>query len=208
MKIFRLCCWLAIVLLLNGCYTYSNFQSAKLLVKGKYEITPSYSSVSFANDGQSQEMSDNFGVQLGYGLSDNVNVRFRFENIAPEYDGISSYNFVAIEPKFSLIKDRSAFSLPIGFFTGSDVDDSETIQIHPTVHLTFPLSENFDLNFAPKFLIFLDEDADDGLIALNAGLGFSTYSNKIVIRPEIGYLWDPGEEGHFFSWGLGISLIP
>jgi hypothetical protein len=207
MRNIRFICWFSVLILLNGCYTYSSLQSAKLLVKGKYEITPSYSSISFSNDGESEKVSDNFGIQLGLGISDKVNLRFRYEQISPDFPGINSYSFLSLEPKFSLEKDRVAFSVPFGLFTGSNIEESDAFQIHPSLYFTMPVSKNIEINFSPKYLIFLEENTDD-LVAINAGLGLSTDLSKWAVRPEIGYLFNPGEEGHYFSFSLGVSLMP
>jgi len=207
MKNLKFLFWISVILILNGCYTYSSLQSARLLVKGKYEITPSYSSVSFSDEGESEKMTDNYGVQLGYGISKNANLRLRYEKISPDYSGSDGYSFMAVEPKFGLVKDKLAFSFPVGFFSGSGIDTSDSWQIHPSFHLTIPASKNLEINVSPKILIFLEEDTDD-LIAFNAGLGISDDLSKWAFRPEIGYLINPGEDGHYFSWSLGVSFTP
>ena len=136
MKIYRWTLILISIIFLNGCYTFSSLQSAKLLVKGKYEITPSYSNISFSEDGNTEKMTDNFGVQAGFGVTDKFNLRFRYENIKPEFPEADSYSFLAIEPKISIEKDIIAFSVPVGFFTGPSIDDDESVQIHPSLHFT------------------------------------------------------------------------
>ncbi len=209
MRLLKLVVLACVIILLSGCYTYSSLQSARLVRTGKYEITPSYSSVSFSNEGHSEKMTDNLGVQIGFGMSDKMNLRFRFENINPDYKGIDSYSFLALEPKFSLMEDRVALSLPVGFFTGGGIDESDTWQIHPSLHFTFPVNDFLEVNLSPRVLLFLEEDTDD-FVALNAGLGISNDFNKWVIRPEIGYMFSTNSdvEGHFFAFSLGLSFTP
>ncbi|HQU71054.1 MAG TPA: hypothetical protein PKV71_06630 [Calditrichia bacterium] len=46
----------------------------------------------------------------------------------------------------------------------------------------------------------------DVLVAFNLGLGISSDLNRWALRPEVGYLFNPGENGHYFHWSLGVSV--
>lgn len=197
---------LCVLFLASGCYTFSGFQTARLLSRGRYEVTPSYSSVSLSNEGASQSMTDNWGVQVGYGLTDQANLRFRYERLESAFDGSKGYNYLALGPKFGLIKDRAACGFPVGLYWGADLDTPDTWHIQPTLCLTKGLGSTVEITVAPSYLMFLKEGADDW-VALNVGLGFSSDLTKWAVRPEIGFLKNPGEEGHYSSWGLAISVI-
>ncbi|MCY3807999.1 MAG: hypothetical protein OXG58_00925 [Gemmatimonadetes bacterium] len=53
----------------------------------------------------------------------------------------------------------------------------------------------------------LGEDAPDDFVGVNLGLGLSSDRDRWVIRPEVGFLKDPGEEGTLWQWSLGFSFL-
>ena len=59
---------------------------------------------------------------------------------------------------------------------------------------------------AGKIIYFLTADDAESLVALNLGLGLGP-SDKWVIRPEAGFLWNPGESGHYWHLSLGASYL-
>ena len=78
--------------------------------------------------------------------------------------------------------------------------------MHPTLLLTHSVRPRLELNASLKGLIPLSSDGGDTLVAMNFGVGFGDFE-RWVIRPEIGFLFDPGESGHFTQIGLGITLF-
>lgn len=55
-----------VVLVLSGCVPFvADQQSARLLAPGEVEVTPSFSSVSFSNEGESEHVQDQFGLRAG-----------------------------------------------------------------------------------------------------------------------------------------------
>ena len=74
---------LIILLLIVGCVpiTFSNLQSAKMIRKGKFEYTPSFSSSINTNS---------FGLQTAYGLNNKYNFRLRLERIMIDFDEFES----------------------------------------------------------------------------------------------------------------------
>ncbi len=74
---------LLIILLIVGCVpiTFSNLQSAKMIRKGKFEYTPSFSSSINTNS---------FGLQTAYGLNNKYNFRLRLERIIIDFDEFES----------------------------------------------------------------------------------------------------------------------
>ena len=77
------------ILLIVGCVpiTFSNLQSAKMIRKGKFEYTPSFSSSINTNS---------FGLQTAYGLNNKYNFRLRLERIMIDWDDFKrdSSNFI------------------------------------------------------------------------------------------------------------------
>jgi hypothetical protein len=49
-------------------------------------------------------------------------------------------------------------------------------------------------------------DDPEALVALNLGLGLGPHE-RWVVRPEIGFLWNPGEDGRYMHLSLGFSYL-
>jgi len=63
-----------------------------------------------------------------------------------------------------------------------------------------------ELNWAAKYLVPLSEEGGDNLLAFNLGLGLGPPKGRWTLRPEIGWLIDPGEEGHDTQFSIGLSV--
>lgn len=197
---------LLLIFLTSNCVTiFSEFQSADTLGEGNTEITPAASIVNFSNDGESDHIQTNIGVQVGYGVSEVTDLRFRFE--APSYgDDLSTFGeifAIGFGPKVQLIEDKVAAYIPLGLAFGEDIETSDTYEIQPTVIFTFPLSSNAELNPSAKVIVpFNDRDT-----ALALNLGFGIWNGNIGIRPEVGIMKSLSDgEGTFAHFGVGFSI--
>lgn len=197
-----------LTLMLTGCYTYSVLQSARILNPGQVEITPSFSTLTYYQENESQHMTTHLGAQLGLGVAHNFNLRFRFERmmIDDEFsDFVENYSFMSFGPKIGSERGIVALSCPFGLFLGEAFEGDNTWQMIPTLHVTIPVNQIFEINLSPSVLVFFEENADN-LVALNAGVGLSQDLSRWAIRPELGWLFSPGDEGHFFSVSVGLSF--
>ena len=201
------------ILFIVGCapITFSNLQSAKMTRKGKFEFTPSFSTSINTNS---------FGLQTSYGLNNKYNFRLRLERIMIDFDEFESgsSNFIDMSIfnskanithlsfgiKYQLLKNKSAIYIPISF-TKIDNDSEIIKQIEPTYIHTFSF-KNFEINPSIKALIPLDSNTKDYLLAYNLGFGISSNLSKWVIRPEVGILTSPLEEGGIPHMSIGLSL--
>jgi hypothetical protein len=165
---------------------FSELQSARLVGPGRTEITPSYSAVFLGEEGHVQ---DDLGVQAGFGIAKPIDLRLRYEMLIA--DG-ALLHAVGVGPKLRVLPDRVALFVPIGFGFGEDVETSETVQVHPTMLLTWPASPTFELNASAKVLVPLAGDQDTG-VAFNLGPGLSSDLRRWAARPEIGVLLDPAD---------------
>jgi hypothetical protein len=196
-----------------GCApVFSDLQSARLAGQGRVELTPSASFVDFSDEG-TNHIQDQFGVQVATGVHERVDLRFRYEQIrvaGEEWDDAPPadlhVNVVGFGPKLSLVKDRLALAVPAGFAFGGDIESGETWEIQPTLIGTLPITRHLELTLAGKYIIPLTADDGDNLVALNLGLGAGKL-DRWAVRPEIGFLWNPGEEGHFRHLSLGFSFL-
>jgi hypothetical protein len=190
---------------------FSDLQSAKLVRPGQIELTPSASRVSFSSDEEddSGHVQDGYGVQLGVGLHEAIELRGRFEHLEGVGD-VPGVEVVGIGPKIRLVEDRLALYVPVGrAFGGPDESDfGQSWQVHPTLLATVPAHRNVEVNASAKYLVPLKEDGGDNLVAFNLGLGLGPDLDRWAIRPEAGVLFNPGEDGHFYHLSLGLSFRP
>lgn len=198
---------LAIFAALQSCApVFSELQSARTVGKNRFELTPSYSTVSFTSDKETDGIQNHLGLRAAYGITPKLDLRFAYERIWPKEEGEFSdgVDVVGIGPKVSLVENMVAVSLPVGRALGEDSKDSW--QFHPTLLLTLPaVPDKFDITLAPKYLFTFCEDCED-LVAVNLGLALSSDLKKWAIRPEYGMLFNPGEEGHFGQFSLGVTV--
>jgi hypothetical protein len=194
-----------IALSLSSCApVFSELQSARTLGQGNIEATPSFSTVSFSHEGESEGVQNHIGLQLAYGITPGIDLRFRYEHIwFKDSDADQTYNVIGLGPKFSLLENNIAFYVPVGRAVGEYTSD--TWQMHPTMLFTYPaLNNKLDITFASKYLIAFCEDCEN-LVALNLGLAISEDVTRWAVRPEFGMLFNPGESGHFWHLSLGFT---
>ncbi len=190
---------LGCALLVAGCApVFSDLQSARLVGRGRVELTPSASSLSFADDEGSDHVENHYGLQLATGIAPRVDLRARYER-AP------GVNVVGFGPKLALVKDTLAFALPVGFAFGEDIDSGETWEAHPTLLATWRAAKGAEFSVSGKILLPLSGDERETLYAVNLGLGLGRDVARWAIRPEVGFLWNPGESGHYTHLSLGFS---
>jgi hypothetical protein len=188
---------------------FSDLQSAKLVGKGRVELTPHYSSITASGEDGSDHIQDNFGIQAGFGVTKLMDFRMRFEFLrhsdsGEKYDESFLGYVFGFGPKFILIKDWLALFLPIGFAYGEDIKVSETWEFHPTVLFTIPVSQAFEINTSAKSLIPYRKKQNT-FYALNLGLGIGRDLRQWAFRPEIGILFDPEGDKHYFHFSLGFT---
>ena len=188
----------------NCAPVFSELQSARTVGKNRIELTPSYSSVNYHNEGDNDGLQNHIGLQAAYGITERIDIRARYERIWMKEGEIGDgVDILGIGPKFSLLDKKCAFYIPLGRALGEGSEDSW--ELHPTLLFTLPaLNNKIDLTFSPKYLITFCKDCDD-LIAFNLGIALSTDLNIWAIRPEYGLLFDPGDSGHFAHFSIGFS---
>lgn len=205
------CLLLSALVLLAGCAApFSDLQSAKTVGKGKAEITPSFSAVYFDDDNNDTgHIQDHLGLQAALGMSEKVDLRLRFERITVDKDGEAPFNVLAFGPKIGITENTVALNLPVGFALREGTETSDTWQFHPTLLLTLISGDTLEINTSAKALVPLKgSENSDTLIAFNLGMGVSTDIEKWAIRPELGILLNPGEDGRFMHFSVGLAVYP
>lgn len=183
---------------------FSDLQSARLVGDKNLEVTPSYTTMAYPRDKETGEAGSqsHLGLQAAYGLSEKVDLRFRFEHIWESGYGDNNEQVIALGPKFSVVKDRMALYLPFG----TALSDFSTAQLQPTVLFTLPVvRDKIDFNPSAKYLLTFCEDCVD-YWAFNLGMAFSNDVRKWAFRMEYGFLLTPGDEGTYRQFSCGLSL--
>jgi hypothetical protein len=198
----------------QGCYIYSAFQGARILDQGKYSLTPSAALVNFSESTDPEISTVQLGGRGSAGIGNHLELQVRYErnNTSIEIDdpdvnvdGNSvGFNYLDFGFKYGLVPDRLAVGLPIGFMFGKDVEEGESLQIHPTLFLTIPASSSVDVNISAKSLLFF-EQLEDPLLAINGGLGIRLGRSSLTLLPETGFLFSPGDEGNYYHFGMGVN---
>jgi len=188
-------------------WIYGEYQSAKMVGKGKIEATAHYTGVNISYDGESEFVFNNLGFQTGLGLGEFFELRVRYDRLWFKDYGIGDGgDILSFGPKFGTRNNKFAFMLPFAAALGNG--GGSDWQFNPTVFFTLPLSDNANLTFTPKYMISLHEYADvgDSFLGLNLGAGI-TFLENWVARPELGLMFVPGEKGSFFNFGIGASWV-
>ena len=184
----------------TGCApVFSDLQSARLTGPGRVEVTPSGSQLFFSDDDGTEHVENHYGVQLAAGVAEVLDLRVRYER-APDV------NVLGFGPKFGLLKDKLALAVPVGFAFGQDIDSGKTWEAHPTLLATWTPDRKVELTGSAKAIVPLSGENRDTLYAVNLGLGLGPDVSRWAFRPEVGFLWNPGESGHYTHLSLGLTF--
>ncbi len=212
MKIYWFWCF---PILLCSCSAPVNlsYDNGKTIPKGNLEILGSYSDY---NTGEGLNWSSNYGARICYGITDNYNLKFRYERINMDYlledvvkipDFLDDYfkdrinydlNYFEIENKLKLRHANVSFGLPLSYYSYPEIHNGY-FEFDPRIYLTLFRGTNIvELNLVPKchFVFVQNFYAMPGI---SVGLGLSNNLDRWAIRPEIG--WDG-----YFSYGIGLSV--
>lgn len=197
-----------LLLMLGSCVApiNSSFESARSLGKKNTELMGAYSHYNANGDGKSESYNNNYGLRVGYGISDRMDMKFRFEYLASAVDDGINATYFEVAPKYALINKWLSGSVPIGVYL-YDADGLESIfVVSPKMLFSYPASQKFEVTLGGKLDIYLEEDTES-TVGLNLGLAFSSNLDKWALRPEMGVLFDPGEDGKYVSFGLGFTYL-
>jgi len=200
-------CVLALAGAISGCApVFSDLQDARMAGKGHVDLTSSFSTVSFTGDEGTDHLQDGVGIQAATGITNSVDLRVRYEYVWVSGDNGAKANVLGFGPKVSIMRNHIAAYLPVGFAFGGDVDNvGDTWEFHPTLLFTVAAARILEFTGSTKYIIPFSGDMDD-LLAFNIGLGVSPDLERWAIRPEFGYMFDPGDSGgHFTHFSIGLS---
>ncbi len=202
------------VFLSTACFAPINsvYEDACMLKKGQVELQGNASMYSFPFAAFEEDISFitnyNYGGMVGFGVSDKVNLRLRYEHLywkwwnedfgdifGDDIENVPGWHYAEASAKFGLIPDRLAISTPLGIYL---VDGEHLFVFDPRLIYTFRPSDNFSLSIVPKAHIFFGEGGAFAMPGLSLGFGLSSDLNKWAIRPEVGF-------DFYFYLGAGFS---
>lgn len=182
------------------------FSDARLVGKGRTEITPTLSASGLTEEGESRHLANNFGVHAMYGVHDRADLFVGYARTDVVIDD-GGTNIIEFGPKVALLRDRMAFAMPVGLAFGGGADTNDTWHFYPTALFTLPAGSHVDINPAVRVLIPTCEDCDV-LLGVNLGAGIRVGGERTVMRPEFGFLFDPSETGFVWHFGFAVSIRP
>jgi len=193
---------------LNACFAPVNltYESARTLKKGEIDLQGNYSRYSHLGTdfSGSDNLNNNFGVKIGYGLVDWYTVKLRYERLVlnNDFDLDLATNYFELENKFKLLDNNIALGIPIGYYGTVSGDNAGGIfSIDPRIYFSFPTKTNkFEFSLIPKTHIFIFQDEVAFTPGVSLGFGFSSDLDKWAFRPEFGY------DGNF-SFGFGLNIV-
>lgn len=196
----------------------TSYERAATLGKGGLELAGSYTHYSFSGDGESAATNNNYGGKIGYGIDDKLDIKVRYEKLVPVDMGTDSKlkaNYISVIPKFSIKDKKFAFLIPFSRYNFKDESEAgETIKDHsysiaPQFIGTWTNKTNqVDLSLSMKGDLIINSEGDNQiLMGFSGGTGFSSNLDKWAIRPEVGYLFKPGEPGGYWNVGVGLQVI-
>ena len=194
----------------------NQYEKAGTLKKGNVELAGNFTSYSVAGGGGSESVNNNFGLRAGYGVSDKVDIKFRYERLKPseaiEENG-NTVSYFSVIPKIALVPNKLSLLIPFSHYStkaekGSGYDeDYDFNSIAPQLIYTLTNKKNTaDVSFGLKADYLFSDGSGGVLFGATIGGGFSSDLNKWAIRPEVGIL-SIGGGASFFSYGIGAQFI-
>lgn len=196
---------------ISGCFAPLNsvFDNANMLKKNEFRVGASYSRYYGTTYDLDNELSPRFdnlnnntGVSLGYGLSEKLNLNGRYESFNLRYvsdlfeeSEATRLNYFEAGLKIRLKEDLMAFSVPVGIYC---LEGEYIGSIDPRFIVTGSKNKKFDFTIIPKVHILIS----DGVILIpgvSFNIGLSDNLDKWAVRPEIGF------DGYFF-FGIGGNV--
>lgn len=193
---------------------YNSFDRATGNGQGTIEASIVAGRQIFSFDGDTEAFTSNIGFRGGYSILDYLELKVSWSRSFLADNDLNddlSINFIEFTPKFIFPGGKFAISLPIGRrifkVKGGGVTISEgTTYLTPELMFNHEFSPKFELGANLALVQFIgEEDGIDSLVRFNINAGFSKDRNKWVVRPEMGIVFDPGEEGSFLAPGVGFN---
>ena len=198
----------------------SEMQSAKTLGQGGMEISLNSGKVSMESESSDDEMEldvdgevqSNAGASFAYGVTDNIDLRARYESIEiTAMPSEAAFSMLSFGVKYGILKDQLALYVPYTMYSSDDDSTDAAKVISPALLYTHTFKEKYELTPSVKYLLPIGDTADDNDPGLAYNLGFGYHINdKFTLRGELGqFIPSENEDGATFShttFGLTYRL--
>ena len=192
-------------LTLQGCLTYSSYQSARIVERGRPHATLGISRSGILD---LDEKESEFGWwtldgDMRFGIAKRVDgsVRLSIFHNVPEGWGGGQFS---CDIRGGIIDDYLAVAFPFSINMGDF--HFYTLRFQPGFVGTIPLNDRLEVTGAVRAHVYL-RVMELTAVAYNVGLGITTRSGEWTFRPEIGWLQftDLNSDVTYFQYGVGIE---
>ena len=189
------------LLYFTSCVSYSSFQSARTLEKGKVSIS--------VGAGSNERAEEGYGdVAFRVGVEDSLDMGLKFNSTS--FGSI----LVMLDVKKQLPSQSKNISNAVGFGVSPVFDDEEGVAFHIPAYISFHSTNDFFTTYInPRVFYYMDFLKADGFN--NSGLGYGNslgfkIGKKFAVMPEWSFFvakyQDEAELNNFFSIGLGWNV--
>ena len=190
-------------LTLQGCLTYSSYQSARIVERGHPHATLGISRSIILEEEDSEVNWWTIDGDMRFGFAKRVDgsVRVSVFHKVPEGWGGGQ---VSCDIRGGIIEDYLTIAFPFSVNMGDF--HFYTLRFQPGFVGTIPLNERFEITGAARAHIYL-RIMELTAVAYNVGLGITSQSGEWTIRPEVGWLQftDTSSDVTYFQYGVGIE---
>jgi hypothetical protein len=188
----------------------STYERSNTLGNDHLEIAGSYSHYDFSSEGSgSVGAYNNYGGRFGVGLTDDVDIKIRYERFLSAQTGDEAADYLSIFPKFEIWNDEISVIIPLSsYFDESVFSSVARYSIAPEFIGTHPFSKKVDVtgNFKLDYFFPKNNLEDELLFGFKLGFGLSSDLEKWSLRPEAGLLIDSNDSGQLWSYGLALQF--
>ena len=188
----------------------SDMQSAKTAGQGGIEISLSSGNVSMDSESSDDdiemqvdgEVQSNSGGSFAYGITDNIDLRARYENIEiTAMPSEVSFSMLSFGLKYGILEDKLALYVPYTMYNSDDDSTDAAKVISPALLYTSIFKEKYEITPSIKYILPVGDTADDNDPGLAYNLGFGYHiTDKFTFRGEWGqYIPSDSEDNSTYS---------
>jgi len=191
----------------GSCVTPINMTQdrAKTIGKNRLEVAGSYTK--YSDEENNQVGNNNYGGRIGYGLSQDVDLKVRYERLVSTNENGGAGNYLSLLPKINLYQQKISLLVPVCSYFGDYIfDDDSRYSIAPEIIGTYSFGTNADISGMIKGDYFFPTEgkSHEFYWGFKVGFGVSSDLDKWAIRPEVGYMLNPNGPGQIWSYGVGL----
>jgi len=209
---------LMVALLASSCSSMlpvnAYFEKAGTLQKGVTELSGHATGYSVSHFERTDPISQNYGLRIGHGITDKLDMKFRYERQAytNHFDNrIKSAHYISFMPKYAVEQGKLAVALPIStYFAKYEVEGSRYKKTYTSftplvIYTATARSNKADLSLGMKYDLIFGEEGNTFFGGF-LGAGFSSNLSKWAIRPEVGLSLSDRKET-YWNYGIGLQFI-